>query len=122
MELKNFLSHRHCTSLMDLWWRGGYPGSGCVIKADEPLAATLMHALLPFWPGNPYVRLARSDISHIAHKSREEREQVLFGALAHALTRAGKARREATAGMKGQAIKREAGGLIPWPSCTAPPP
>ena len=23
MERKNFLAHRHCQSLMDLWWRGG---------------------------------------------------------------------------------------------------
>ena len=32
MELKQFLAHRHCTSLNDLWWRGGYPGSTCVLK------------------------------------------------------------------------------------------
>ena len=25
MELKTFLAHRHCQSLMDLRWRGGFP-------------------------------------------------------------------------------------------------
>ena len=33
MKIKHFLAHRHCQSLMDLWWRGGYPGSHCEINA-----------------------------------------------------------------------------------------
>ena len=41
MELKAFLSHRHCTTLSEMWWRGGYAGAGStVIKADEPYYAT----------------------------------------------------------------------------------
>jgi hypothetical protein len=35
MELKTFLAHRHCQSLMDLRWRGGFP-----VLTSRPLMAS----------------------------------------------------------------------------------
>lgn len=96
MQLKTFLAHRHCQSLMDSWWRGGYPSSTCVISADEGLAVLSMYISMPML--NPYMRTRASELaSLLPYRSREEREQVLFGALARALTQAAKARRAASA-------------------------
>ena len=35
MGLKTFLAHRHCQSLMELRWRGGYPDSAVVISSQH---------------------------------------------------------------------------------------
>ena len=55
MDLKAFLCHRHCQSLMDLRWRGGYPGSGCVISAGHSMVALCIWAFVLPWC-NPYRR------------------------------------------------------------------
>ena len=55
MELKGFLAHRHCQSLMDLRWRGGFPGSGCIVSASHSMPLISMWALLLPWC-NPYLR------------------------------------------------------------------
>ena len=86
MHVKKFLAHRHCTSLMDLWWRGGYPGSGCVIAPDENFLTCLLHLLLPFL--NPYLRRGTKDggaLDRSSWRSREEREAELFDALGSAM-------------------------------------
>ena len=46
MGLKTFLAHRHCQSLMDLRWRGGFPGSGCIVKASHSFALLAAWAYL----------------------------------------------------------------------------
>ena len=93
MHVKRFLAHRHCTSLMDHWWRGGYPGSGCEIRADESYFSCVTHVLLPFL--NPYLRAKPQRAAAGAVRSREEREQMLYGALAQAMRHGNAARRGA---------------------------
>ena len=80
---------------MDLWWRGGYPGSLCEIKADELRVRLMAYIFLPML--NPYIFGKPADGTHLPPRSREEREQVLFGALAQALKRSGRARMDAAA-------------------------
>ena len=102
MELKAFLAHRHCQSLMDLRWRGGYPDSGVVISPTHSLWQMSMWAfVIPF--ANPY--LSKLDPAGVAtHRRRKkanrhlqdaamddddddyvDREDLLLGALAEAL-------------------------------------
>ena len=59
MELKLFLAHRHCQSLMDLRWRGGYPDSAVVISSNHSAWQVFVWAfILPFT--NPYLQKASS--------------------------------------------------------------
>ena len=44
LEMKAFLSHRHCQSLMDRWWRGGFEGSGVVLEEDTTYAEVIGYA------------------------------------------------------------------------------
>lgn len=96
MELKAFLAHRHCQSLMDLWWRGGYPGSSCTLSNDDGVVKVVAWGLLPFL--NPWIG-ARPAAEGVADpwRSRDEREEILFGALARALTLSSSGRHEASA-------------------------
>lgn len=109
MELKNFLAHRHCTSLNDLWWRGGYPGSACAVASDEPLYLTVLYALVPFL--NPYLhRVSHDEGSKTLHRSIEEKEEILFSALSHALALAAKARQAAHANERAKPRKSSISG------------
>ena len=40
LDLKGFLSHRHCQSLLDLWWRGGYASSTCTLSQENSRCLT----------------------------------------------------------------------------------
>ena len=31
LGMKGFVSQKHCQSLMEVWWRGGYPGGTLVL-------------------------------------------------------------------------------------------
>ena len=55
MQLKTFLSHRHCQSLMDLRWRGGFSGSGCIVSSSHSFAVLAAWAMIFPWC-NPYLR------------------------------------------------------------------
>ena len=35
LEMKSFLQHKVCQSLVDVWWRGGHPGSQLTIGEKE---------------------------------------------------------------------------------------
>ena len=47
-KCKVFLSHRHCTSLQDRWWRGGFEGSSTVLPQGFSWLVLLYNALFPF--------------------------------------------------------------------------
>ena len=50
---KKFLTQRHCVKLMDVYWRGGIPGSSIEIKQDANMLLLLLYAVLPIF--NPYL-------------------------------------------------------------------
>ena len=57
-EMKLFISQKHCQSLMDVWWRGGYPTpsggpSRLTLREDVSIAWIFLYALCPF--ANPYL-------------------------------------------------------------------
>lgn len=97
MKLKTFLAHRHCQSLMDLWWRGGYPGSACLLGADESSWWLCIWIVLPFL--NPYLRASavETGTGKFAPRSRQDSDEVLYGALAQALALRSRERRSAAA-------------------------
>ena len=39
LDLKGFLSHRHCQSLLDQWWRGSYANSTCTLDAGTSVSS-----------------------------------------------------------------------------------
>jgi hypothetical protein len=83
MERKNFLAHRHCQSLMDLWWRGGYPGSFCLLSADQNAFSLCAYIVLPFL--NPYLQMAEDHKDMKNVRTTAQLEDLLYGALAQAL-------------------------------------
>jgi len=95
MELKAFLAHRHCQSLMNLWWRGGYPGSYCLLSADQAPLALCLYIICPFF--NPYLRKAAELEDKASKRTTEQLKDLLFGALAHALLLSSRERRTAAA-------------------------
>ena len=97
MEHKAFLAHRHCQSLMDLWWRGGYPGSSCLLKADESLTKLCVWIWLPFLNPYLYASTQKAPGRDWTWRSSREIEEVLYGALAQALSLSGRERRNARA-------------------------
>ena len=101
MELKTFLAHRHCQSLMDLRWRGGFPDSAVVLSPTHTLWQVFMWAfVVPF--ANPYlvrpdpaasaalVRKKKRSASGVTNREEDEeyavdKEDLVLGALAEAM-------------------------------------
>ena len=80
MELKLFLAHRHCQSLMDLRWRGGYPDSAVVISSNHSAWQVFVWAfILPFT--NPYLQKASSSSGSTNGKAKRRRS--IFGSNGH---------------------------------------
>ena len=84
LNLKGFLSHRHCQSLLDQWWRGDYANSTASLEADVSHSRVLLWTLVPFT--KPHLAEKRGVVS----KKRSpfgpgEREELIFSALAQAL-------------------------------------
>jgi len=50
---KKFLTQRHCVKLMDIYWRGGIPGSSIEISQGHNMLLLLLFAVLPIF--NPYL-------------------------------------------------------------------
>ena len=72
MGLKTFLAHRHCQSLRDLRWRGGYPDSAIVINSQHSAWQVFLWAFInPM--GNPYLGANGSDGVGLAAKRRKTR-------------------------------------------------
>ena len=130
MELKAFLAHRHCQSLMDLRWRGGFPDSAIVIKPTHTLWQIFMWAfVVPF--ANPYLyeedpgRKARArrkrkhktlgasvEVLALMAEAEEEddavdREDLLLGALAEAMLLKRHEKGNAVAPLQNEGSKRE---------------
>ena len=53
LEMRNFLSHNSCQSLMDDWFKGGFPGSSMQLKENDSMMILWFYLLLP--PFNPYL-------------------------------------------------------------------
>lgn len=53
LEMKTFLSHKHCQALMELWWRGGYYGSAVTLEPNAMMVEVALYAIAPFL--NPYL-------------------------------------------------------------------
>jgi len=51
--MRNFLSHKVCQSLMDDWFKGGFPGSSMQLKENDSMMILWFYLLLP--PFNPYL-------------------------------------------------------------------
>ena len=52
-SMKSFVSHKHCQSLMDVWYRGGFPGGKLILDDDVSMLTILLYVLCP--PCNPYM-------------------------------------------------------------------
>lgn len=57
LEMKEFVSHRTCQALMDVWWRGGYPGGTVQLRDADSLVRVWFYVVCP--PLNPYVKQKR---------------------------------------------------------------
>ena len=47
LEMKTFLSHKHCQALMDRWWRGGFDASAVQLEPDVSFLYTAALAMCP---------------------------------------------------------------------------
>ena len=91
MELKAFLAHRHCQSLMDLRWRGGFPDSVVVIQSTHGLGRLFLWSFVaPF--ANPYLQGPKPERRA---RRRRKREQIALGASANVLALMAEAEAEA---------------------------
>jgi hypothetical protein len=50
LEMKAFISHKHCQSLMDKWWVGGHPEYGCELEEQVSYSYLALISVLPMLP------------------------------------------------------------------------
>ena len=56
LEMKAFLSHRHCQAMLDGWWRVDRPSTPrCSLPEDTSYPLLLCQALVPLPSFNPFV-------------------------------------------------------------------
>ena len=77
-EMKNFLDHRHCRSLMNLWWRGGISDhSPWQLRPNFSWATLATRAFLPFLPARLFSQLFQGgaeDTDQMDHMRGSEHE------------------------------------------------
>jgi hypothetical protein len=47
LEMKEFIAQKHCQSLNEVWWRGGYSGSRIVLAEKASMAKIWLYGLWP---------------------------------------------------------------------------
>ena len=72
LEMKAFLSHRHCQAMLDGWWRVDRPSNPrCSLPEDTSYPLLLCQALVPLPSFNPFVL---SVVGRGTSKEAEERD------------------------------------------------
>mmetsp|Transcript_302 Transcript_302/g.686 ORF Transcript_302/g.686 Transcript_302/m.686 type:complete len:1370 (-) Transcript_302:267-4376(-) len=83
LDHKGFLSHRHCQSLLDQWWRGGYANSICTLSGDTSAARVLLWTIFPFL--NPHLKETKTAKKRGTPIGWKVYEELIFSSLAQAL-------------------------------------